>query len=104
MSIGRSKQGCEVTHYSHLLLFPVTSKVKDYNCQNNNYTTVTYSSNSVVTALLEMLAVAALLISDENICPQMSDESIMKGIKFWELAKQEVSHFQEVGLVAKVIQ
>ncbi len=68
----------------------------DYNCQNSNYIAGTYTSNSVVTALLErditMLALVALLISDKHICPQISYESILKWIKFWELAKQAVHH------------
>ncbi len=42
-----------------------------------------------------MLVLAALLISDKKICPQISNESrpIIKWIKFWELAKQVVHHF-----------
>ncbi len=40
-----------------------------------------------------MLALAALLISDKNICPQISYESVTNWIKFWELTKQVVRHF-----------
>ncbi len=40
-----------------------------------------------------MLPLAALLISDKNICPHISYESIIKWIKFWELAKQVVVTF-----------
>ncbi len=47
-----------------------------------------------------MLALATLLISDNNICPQISNERIMEWIKFGELAKQVVGHFfrKSVGL------
>ncbi len=31
-----------------LLLFPVTSKVRDYNCQNSNYITVTDPRNAAL--------------------------------------------------------
>ncbi len=71
-SVGH-EQGWVEMPYCNLLLFPVTSKVRDYNCQNSNYITVTDASDSVVTVLLEravyMLALAALLMSDKNICP-----------------------------------
>ncbi len=67
-------------------LVSVTRKVRDYDYQNSNYITVTYTSNSIVAVLLEravyMLPLAAFLISDKNICPQISDQSIKKWVKF----------------------
>ncbi len=36
-----------------LLLFLVTSKVRDYSCQNSNYITVTDTKSHCITALLE---------------------------------------------------
>ncbi len=72
--------------------FFVTGKVRDYNCQNSNYIAVTYPSHSVVTALVERVTCWHWCHSI-NICRQIFYESIIRWIKFWELAKQVELHF-----------